>query len=389
MASRRRARRPAARVALVHDWLTGMRGGEKVLEVLCERFPDADLFTLRPRAAARCRRRSSGAPIRTSFVQRLPGVAPLLPPLPAALSRPPIEQFDLDGFDLVISTSHCAAKAVVAAGRRAGTSATATRRCATPGTSSTPTSARTGSGRLRQRGCCGRCMARLARWDRDTAGRVDRYVAISQYVAGRIRRYYNREATVVYPPVDTDFFTPGRRAARARIALVVSALVPYKRIDLAIDACRRAGVPAEDRRRRARARARSSARPAGATSSSSAGVDDDDVRDALPPRRGRAAAGRGGLRHRAASRRRPAAGRSSRSAAAARSRPSSDGETGVLVDDADAPRRSPTAMRRAVDAAVRRARPSARHAERFGRARFGDEIDARRRRRAAPRATRW
>jgi glycosyltransferase involved in cell wall biosynthesis len=85
-------------------------------------------------------------------------------------------------------------------------------------------------------------MARLARWDRDTAGRADRYVAISHYVADRIRRYYNREATVVYPPVDTDFFRPAA-ASPEPFALVVSALVPYKRIDLAIEGCRRASVP--------------------------------------------------------------------------------------------------------------------------------------------------
>src|SRR5262249_59190924 len=87
-----------------------------------------------------------------------------------------------------------------------------------------------------------RVRAGLARWDRDTAGRADRYVAISHYVAGRIRRYYNRQATVVYPPVDTDFFHPDATATE-RFALVVSALVPYKRIDIAIAACTRAGVP--------------------------------------------------------------------------------------------------------------------------------------------------
>ena len=87
-----------------------------------------------------------------------------------------------------------------------------------------------------------RVMAGMARWDRATAGRVDRYVANSQYVAGRIGRYYNRVASVVYPPVDTDFFTPD--AARPRTHyLIVSALVPYKRVDIAIDACRRAGRP--------------------------------------------------------------------------------------------------------------------------------------------------
>jgi glycosyltransferase involved in cell wall biosynthesis len=85
-------------------------------------------------------------------------------------------------------------------------------------------------------------MARMARWDRETASRADRYVAISHYVAGRIRRYYNREAIVVYPPVDTEFFHPNETVP-ARQALVVSALVPYKRIDVAIDACRLAGVP--------------------------------------------------------------------------------------------------------------------------------------------------
>jgi glycosyltransferase involved in cell wall biosynthesis len=85
-------------------------------------------------------------------------------------------------------------------------------------------------------------MAGLARWDRETAGRVDRYLTNSQHVAGRIRRYYNREALVVYPPVDTDFFHPDG-AVPERFALVVSALVPYKRIDVAIDACRLARTP--------------------------------------------------------------------------------------------------------------------------------------------------
>jgi glycosyltransferase involved in cell wall biosynthesis len=85
-------------------------------------------------------------------------------------------------------------------------------------------------------------LARLARWDRDTAIRPDRYVAISHYVAGRIARYYNREATVVYPPVDTDFFHPDASTPE-QFALIVSALVPYKRIDVAIDACRRARMP--------------------------------------------------------------------------------------------------------------------------------------------------
>jgi glycosyltransferase involved in cell wall biosynthesis len=82
----------------------------------------------------------------------------------------------------------------------------------------------------------------MARWDRDTADRADRYVAISHYVAGRIGRYYNREASVVYPPVNTEFFRPDQTTPEG-FALVVSALVPYKRIEVAIDACARAKVP--------------------------------------------------------------------------------------------------------------------------------------------------
>jgi glycosyltransferase involved in cell wall biosynthesis len=85
-------------------------------------------------------------------------------------------------------------------------------------------------------------MARLARWDRDTAGRASRYLAISQYVARRIRLYYNRDASVVYPPVDTAFFTPGALGPGSAF-VVVSALVPYKRLEVAIDAAHQAGVP--------------------------------------------------------------------------------------------------------------------------------------------------
>jgi glycosyltransferase involved in cell wall biosynthesis len=93
-------------------------------------------------------------------------------------------------------------------------------------------------------------MAWLARWDRDTAHRVDRYLANSSHVAGRIARYYGRAADVLHPPVDIDFYTPAadaagpeRRSADTAAFLVVSALVPYKRIDIAIQAAQRIGAP--------------------------------------------------------------------------------------------------------------------------------------------------
>jgi glycosyltransferase involved in cell wall biosynthesis len=226
------------KVALVHDWLTGMRGGEKVLEVLCERFPEAELFTLLHvnRSVSPTIERHT---IHTSALQQLPAIhryyrecLPLFPTL--------IERFDLRGFDLVISTSHCVAKSAIAA-----PGAVHICYCLTPMRYAWDQfDAYFGPRRLgRPASLLMRVvMNRIARWDRETASRPNRYVAISHYVAGRIGRYYNREATVVYPPVDTDFFRPGTSASGG-YALVVSALVPYKRIDLAIDACRAARMP--------------------------------------------------------------------------------------------------------------------------------------------------
>jgi len=226
------------KTALVHDWLTGMRGGEKALEVLCELLPEADLLTL-VHVHGRVSPTIASHRIRPSVVQRLPLVGRLyrhyLPLFPFA-----IEQFDLDDVDLVISSSHCAAKSVVP---RPG--ARHLCYCFTPMRYAWdqfehyfgPDRVGSGSSALLRP-----VLAGLARWDRKTAGRVDRYVAISHYVAGRIRRYYNRESDVVYPPVDTEFFQPDGRVPEGYL-LIVSALVPYKRIDLAIDAARLAGLP--------------------------------------------------------------------------------------------------------------------------------------------------
>lgn len=226
------------RVVLVHDWLTGMRGGEKVLASLCRLFPEADLLTLvheRGSVSAQITNRR----VRTSWVQRLPFPARLyrhyLPLFPLA-----IEHFDLDDADLVISTSHCAAKAVVPTGR-------AVHLCYSHSPMryawdqfdayfGVPRIGRFGNAAVR------RVMAGLARWDRDTAPRVHRFLANSAHVAGRIARYYNRVATVLHPPVDTEYFTPGTAGPGAYF-LVVSALVPYKRIDTAIRAAAMLGAP--------------------------------------------------------------------------------------------------------------------------------------------------
>jgi glycosyltransferase involved in cell wall biosynthesis len=272
----RREGRGARRVALVHDWLTGMRGGEKVLEAIAELFPDATLHTLlhvRGSVSAPLERH----PERRSFVQWLPSAARhyrrYLPLFPTA-----IEQFDFDPYDLVISTSHCAAKSVVVPGR-----ARHVCYCHSPmryawdqfdsyfGPAQV---GRTASRLLRP------VLARLARWDAATAGRVDRYVANSHYVAGRIRRYYNRGSTIVYPPVDTTFYRPDPARSPEPFFLVVSALVPYKRLDVAIRACAVVGArlqivgkgPEESRLRRL-------AETVGADVEWSGWLEDEQIRD--------------------------------------------------------------------------------------------------------------
>lgn len=226
------------RVALVHDWFTGMRGGERTFEAMCELFPGADRFTLLHVPGSVSGTIESG-PLHTSWLQHLPFVSrhyrPLLPLFPSV-----VEQFDLDGFDLVISSSHCAVKSVVPTGR-----ARHLCYCHTPMRYAWDQfDAYFGADRV---GAAASPLFRwalsaMARWDASTSTRVDRYVANSQYVADRIRRYYNRAATVVHPPVDTAFFRPGGHPP-GRHALLVSALVPYKRVDLAIRACDLAGVP--------------------------------------------------------------------------------------------------------------------------------------------------
>jgi glycosyltransferase involved in cell wall biosynthesis len=215
-----------------------MRGGEKVLLSLARLFPDAPIFTL-------LHVRGSVAPelesrdIRTSFVQRLPAAASryrhYLPLFPAAA-----ESFDLRGFDLVLSSSHCVAKGV-----RPPPGARHLCYCHTPmryvwdryddyfGPGRAPLAAR-----LLIRPVA----ARLRAWDARTASRVHRFAANSRYVAGRIRRYYGRESAVIPPPVDTGFFTPGEDRPGA-YDLVVSALAPYKRLDLVLDAYRGTGRP--------------------------------------------------------------------------------------------------------------------------------------------------
>jgi glycosyltransferase involved in cell wall biosynthesis len=218
-----------------------MRGGEKVLDAICELYPDATLYTL-IQVPGSVSPRIEGHRIKRSLVQWLPRANALyrqyLPLFPTV-----VELFDLDRYNLVISSSHCAAKSVIR-----GAGATHICYCHSPmryawdqfGAYFGPEQVGAVPSRLLRP-----VLARLARWDAATAGRVDRFLANSQYVAGRIRRYYNRGSIVVYPPVDTTFYrlpaSAGPRLPESSF-LVVSALVPYKRVDVAIEACRRVGA---------------------------------------------------------------------------------------------------------------------------------------------------
>ncbi|HEV8309042.1 MAG TPA: glycosyltransferase [Methylomirabilota bacterium] len=223
------------RVALVHDWLTGMRGGERVLEELVTLYPAATIHTL-VHVPGSVSPVIESRPIHTSFIQRLPG-APrrfrhYLPLFPLAAGR-----MRLEGYDLVISTSHC-----VALGVRPAPPARHVAYCFTPMRYAWDFQ----DEYLRRvvpgvRGLARLCLTILRRWDR-TAGRRVGYVAcISRHVAGRIRQAYGREARVIYPPVRTDFFQPN--GAPGDTFLCVSALAPYKRLDVAVDAFTHLGWP--------------------------------------------------------------------------------------------------------------------------------------------------
>jgi len=218
------------KIAIVHDWLTGMRGGEKVLEVLCELYPDATLVTL-------LHNKGKLSPviekmnIKTSFIDKLPmkekKYRNYLPLFPMA-----IELIDFSEFDLIISTSHCVAK-----GAKPGKNGLHICYCHTPmryvwemydeyfGKDKAGLMTRTAMSIF---------APQLRKWDVRTSGRVHYYIANSYNVARRIKQYYNRQADVIHPPVDTSLFQISDK--NEDYFLIVSALVPYKKVEIAVEA---------------------------------------------------------------------------------------------------------------------------------------------------------
>jgi glycosyltransferase involved in cell wall biosynthesis len=222
------------KVAIVHDWLTSSRGAERCLEVFCELFPDADLFSLLycPGTVSPVIERMN---IHTSFIQHLPLTKRFyryyLPFFPMA-----IERFDFRGYDLIFSSSHCVAKGAIRPPGALHLSYTYTPMRYAWDLYDAYFSNRFGTIR---NFITRKVMAHLREWDLAACQRVDHFMAISQNVADRIRRHYNRDASVIYPPVDVKRFKVSQD--RGDYYLVVSALVPYKRIDLAIEAFNRLG----------------------------------------------------------------------------------------------------------------------------------------------------
>jgi len=216
------------KVAIVHDWMNGFRGGEQVLDALVEVFPDAEIFTLFYTPGA-LNRRIESRPIHVSFLNKIPGARRyyryFLPFFPLA-----IERFDLSAFDLVISSSHCVAKGVIPA-----PGALHICYCHTPMRYAWDRY-RDYFGKSKLEPLISIFMHYLRMWDVVSSQRVDHFITNSNYIRSRIDRFYRREATVIYPPLETSRFRP-TAGDRGNYYLVVSAFAPYKRIDLAIRTC--------------------------------------------------------------------------------------------------------------------------------------------------------
>jgi len=221
------------RVAIVHYWLVSMRGGEKVVEALCDMYPEADIFTLvydENRVSEKIKRHK----VTSSFLQKIPGAVKhyqsLLPLMPFAL-----ESLDLSGYDLIISSESGPAKGIIAPPH-----STHVCYCHSPMRYIWDHyhSYRANAG-LASRMLLPWMAPLLRSWDVSTSMRVDRFVANSHHVRARIGKYYGRSATVIYPPVAVDDYAPS--AETGDFYLCAGQLVSYKRIDLAVRAFTKMG----------------------------------------------------------------------------------------------------------------------------------------------------
>lgn len=227
------------RVALVHDYLTHFGGAERVLSALMALFPHAPVFTavhdMERLPLSRAQRRR----IRTSFLQRVPGARRSHRYVPLGLMPLAVEQFPLADFDVVLSASHSFSKGIVVGPRTLHISY-----CFTPtryAWDDCHRYVREFSRHSLWRRVAPAALSYLRVWDYCAAQRVDTFMTLSHFVARRIRKYYRRRAVVVPPPVEVERFRVSPR--HEGYYLIVSRLVPYKRIELAIEACERLKRP--------------------------------------------------------------------------------------------------------------------------------------------------
>jgi glycosyltransferase involved in cell wall biosynthesis len=221
-------------IAIVHEWLASYAGSERVVEQMLQVFPQADLFAIVDFLPPRQRQMLGRRAIQTSFIQRLPfarrAFRAYLPLMPLA-----VEQFDLDRYDIVLSSSHAVAKGVLTRADQLHISYV-----------HTPIRyawdlqheyLRSGGLLAGLRNVLARPILHYLRlWDRLSADRVDAFIANSEYVARRVQKTYRRHADVIYPPVDVERFT--LHEGKEDFYLAASRMVPYKRIDIIVEAFR-------------------------------------------------------------------------------------------------------------------------------------------------------
>lgn len=219
-------------VAIIHDWLVTYAGAERVLEAMLNCFPQADLFSVVDFLPQGQRNFIHDKPVTTSFIQRLPfaqrkyrGYLPLMPLA--------VEQFDLSAYDLVISSSHAVAKGVLT-----GSDQLHLCMCYSPMRYAWDLQHQylreTGLEQGLKGWVAKWLLHRIRLWDLRTANGVDEFIAISHYISRRIHKVYRRPSTVIYPPVDSSRFA--LRQDKEDFYVTASRLVPYKKVDLIVEA---------------------------------------------------------------------------------------------------------------------------------------------------------
>ena len=226
------------KIAIIHDWIVSYGGGEKVVLALHNMFPEAPIYTS-VYNKKKMEKYFKGIDIRTSFIQKLPfGISKYryyLPLMPLAF-----EQFDLSDYDLIISSSSCCAKGV-----NVNANSTHICYCHTPMRYAWDMYNKYNQGNIIKKIIVAKQMNKLRQWDYITSNRVDKFIANSEYVKRRIEKHYRKEAVVINPPIDNEFYISNNneRDYKDSYYLLVSRMVSYKKIDIIIEAFNELKLP--------------------------------------------------------------------------------------------------------------------------------------------------